>query len=122
MLDKMGAAIAESQAALLGGRLRDLEASTRRQQELALRLRESISSPRVPFDPVSGERLPSSVAASARRVRMQSLVLGGVLKRMRRNLEALRRQIQGFELSFTYAREGNAARRLNSEPNGESCV
>lgn len=103
-LHQMSAAIAESQAALLAGRVRDLEISTRKQQELRERfellgrLMASENGP-APWD--KRTVLSSQVLVFAQRVHAHNLVFAGILERMRRNLEALQRQIQGSAFSYS---------------------
>ncbi len=103
-LEQMKAAIAESQSALLAGRVRDLETSTRQQQQLGQRLellgREAASQG---DSSDRGRGLTSRIVAAARQVHMRNLVLAGVLKRMRRNLDGLQRMMQSGALAYTYA-------------------
>jgi len=122
MLNEMEAAIAESQAALLAGRLRDLEASSQKQQELFATLRDLISAPVEASDGVRARVLPPKVMAAVRQVHAGNLVLAGVLRRMRRNLDGLRRQIHGSEPSYTYGLESNSAPAVNSQSLGGSGV
>ena len=122
MLNEMEAAIAESQAALLAGRLCDLEASTQKQQELFAPLRDLISAPVEASDGVCARVLSPKVMAAVRQVHAGNLVLAGVLRRMRRNLDGLRRQIHGSEPSYTYGRESNSAPAVNSQSLGGSGV
>lgn len=107
VLQEMGAAIAESQAALLAGRVRDLEASTRRQKQLWEQCEQLRARPNSAGGSSGGERgtaWPSGVLASARQLHARNLVFAGILKRMRRNLEALQQQMQGAAPAYTYAR------------------
>jgi hypothetical protein len=121
-LAEMEAAIAESQAALLAGRLCDLEASSQKQQELFATLRDLISAPVEASDGVRARVLSPKVMAAVRQVHAGNLVLAGVLRRMRRNLDGLRRQIHGSEPSYTYGRESNSAPAVNSQSLGGSGV
>jgi|SRR5579863_3734483 len=122
-LQQMGAAIAESQAALLTGRLNDLETSTHKQQQLRQgleRLRgldglHSASTPR------RQGALPPRVVAYARRLQAQNRVFAGILKRMRRNLESQQRHLDGSAFGYTYSRSRNMNGDLNPG-NGEGPV
>jgi len=103
-LEQMRAAIAESQSALLAGRVRDLETSTLKQQQLGQSfelLRKEAASQSDSSD--RGRGLTSRIVAAARQVHIQNLVLAGVLKRMLRNLDGLQRMMQSGALAYTYA-------------------
>jgi hypothetical protein len=104
-LEQLGLAIAESQAALLSGRVRDLEASTLRQQELRKRFERLPDSKSESTDRGRDQLSRSRLLASARRIHFQNRVFGGVLERMKRNLEAWQRLVQGCGVCYAYVRD-----------------
>ena len=108
-LEQLGLEIGESQAALLSRRVRDLEASTLRQQELRKRcecLRTGSQSE--PTDRDRDQLSRSRLLVSARRTYFQNRVFAGVLERMKRNLEAWQRLVHGCGVGYPYVRDGSA--------------
>ena len=107
-LDQLGLEIGESQAALLSGRVRDLEASTLRQQELRKRFERLGGLAGWPVESAERERdklSRSKLLESARSVQFQNRVFAGVLDRMKRNLEAWQRLVHGCWVGYPYVRD-----------------
>jgi hypothetical protein len=94
LIEEVACAIADAQAALFAGRIRDLEVCIIRQQQLCAELK-SLQENTLPID-----RDPRELVATTQRVRQQNLLFGAVVRRMRRHLETLRNLLNGLSLTY----------------------
>jgi hypothetical protein len=94
LVEEIGCAIAEAQAALFAGRIQDLESCILRQQQLCAELK-TLQQSTLPFRGDTNE-----LVATARLVRQQNLLFGAVARRMRRHLETLRNLLHGLSLTY----------------------
>jgi hypothetical protein len=94
LIEEIACAIAEAQAALFAGRIRDLEVCIIRQQALCAELKSLQENTIRPGDH------PCELVATARRVRQQNLIFGAVARRMRRHLETVRNLLNGLSLTY----------------------
>ena len=94
LVEEIACAITVAQAALLAGRLEELEASVEHQQHLCASLKAIY-----PANPVStGDH--AELRATARQARRQSQVFGAALSRMRGHLTTLRNLLHGPSLTY----------------------
>jgi hypothetical protein len=98
VIEEIACAIAEAQAALFAGRIHDLDRSMVRQQNLCALLKGLQEEPFPSVPPSDIDR--RALAQTARQVRQQNLILGAVLRRMRRHLDTLRNLLRGLSLTY----------------------
>lgn len=95
LIEEIATAIAEAQAALLSGRIQDLETSITHQQELCAALK-AMQENKFSFR----ETDPLDLVNTARCVRQQNQLFGAVVRRMRRHLDTLRNLLNGLSLTY----------------------
>ncbi len=94
LIEEIGCAIAEAQAALFTGRIRDLESCILHQQQLCAELK--MLQENAPLFKGDSREL----VATAKLVRQQNQVVGAVVRRMRRHLNTLRNLLHGLSLTY----------------------
>lgn len=95
LIEEIATAIAEAQAALIAGRIEDLETSVIQQQELCAALK-TLQDNKFSFDRSD----PRELVATARRARQQNLLFAAVVRRMNRHLDTLRNLLNGLSLTY----------------------
>jgi hypothetical protein len=94
LIEEVACAIADAQAALLAGRIQDLDGCIIRQQQLCAELKS------LPETALGSGGARRELVAAAQRVRQQNLLFGAVARRMRRHLETLRHLLNGLSLTY----------------------
>jgi hypothetical protein len=95
LVEEMGCAIAEAQAALLAGRFRDLEHSAAHLNVLCASLKALQSRARI-----NQRNGSSAVYTAALSLRQRNKTFAAVLRRMRRHLNGLSKVIGGASLNY----------------------